>query len=100
MILVAFLFSYSLYWISPRTNTVDLVSIRIDLLSIWKSLHLIGQNSRAMAAIQPISKIVNKQTKIMSTSLKRMSDMGAKNGEDMFDVIEDDMDRYGLLTVN
>ena len=55
-----------------------------------------------MAAIQPISKIVNKQTKIMSTSIsmKRMSDMGAKNGEDMFDVIEYDMDRYGLLTVN
>ena len=53
-----------------------------------------------MAAIQPISKIVNKQTKILSTSLKRMSDMGAKNGEFMFDVIEDDMDRYGLLTVN
>ena len=53
-----------------------------------------------MAAIQPISKIVNKQTKIMSTSLKRMSDIGAKNDEDMFDVIEDDMDRYGLLTVN
>ena len=41
-----------------------------------------------MAAIQPISKIVNKQTKIMSTSLKRMSDMGTKNGKDMFDVIE------------
>ena len=41
----------------------------------------------------------NKQTKIMSTS-KRMSDMGAKNGEDMFDVLEDDMERYGLLTVN
>ena len=92
---------------------VDLVSIRMDLLSIWKSLHLIGQNSRAMsratlnelrektmAAIQPISKIVNKQTKIMSTSLKRMSDIGTKNGKDMFDVIEDDMDRYGLLTVN
>ena len=53
-----------------------------------------------MAAIQPISKIVNKQTKMMSLSLKRMSDMGAKNGEDMFDVTEDDMDRYGLLTVN
>ena len=29
-----------------------------------------------------------------------MSDMGTKNGADMFDVIEDDMDRYGLLTVN
>ena len=53
-----------------------------------------------MAAIQQISKIVNKQTKIMSTSFKRMSDTGDKNGEDMFDVIEDDMDRYGLLTVN
>ena len=53
-----------------------------------------------MAAIQPISKIVNKQTKIMSTYLKGMPDMGAKNGEDMFDVIEDDMNRYGLLTVN
>ena len=36
----------------------------------------------------------------MSTSLKRMSDIGAKNGEGMFDVIEDDMDQYGLLTVN
>ena len=32
--------------------------------------------------------------------MKRMSDIGAKNGEDMFDVKEDDMDRYGLLTVN
>ena len=74
---------------------------------------MIGQDSRArsraalnelrektMATIQPISKIVNKQTKIMSTSLKRMPVTGAKNGEDMFDVIEDDMDRYGLLTVN
>ena len=29
-----------------------------------------------------------------------MSDIGAKNGGDMFDVIEDDMDQYGLLTVN
>ena len=55
---------------------------------------------KTMAANQPISKIVNKQTKIMSTSLKRMSDMGAKNGEDMFDVSQDDMERYGLLTVN
>ena len=36
----------------------------------------------------------------MSTSLKRMSDMGAKNGEGMFDVIDDDMYRYRLLTVN
>ena len=36
-----------------------------------------------MAAIQPISKIVNKQTKIMLSSLKKMSDMGAKNGEDV-----------------
>ena len=36
-----------------------------------------------MAAIQPISKIVIKQTKIMSTSLKRMSDIGTKNGEDV-----------------
>ena len=43
---------------------------------------------------------MNKQTKIMATSLKRMSDIGAKNGEDMFDVIEGDMDQYGLLTVN
>ena len=41
-----------------------------------------------MAANQPISKIVNKQIKIMSTS-KRMSDMDAKNGENMFDVLED-----------
>ena len=54
-----------------------------------------------MAAIQPTSKIMSKQTKIMSTSLKRMSDIGAaKNGEDMFDVIEDDMGQFGLLTVN
>ena len=36
----------------------------------------------------------------MSRYLKIMSDIGAKNGEDIFDVIEDDMDRYGLLTVN
>ena len=36
----------------------------------------------------------------MSVSLKRISDMGAKNGEGMFDVLKDDMDRYGLLTVN
>ena len=28
----------------------------------------------------------------MSSSSKRMSGMGAKNGEDMFDVTEDDMD--------
>ena len=42
---------------------------------------------KTMAAIQPISKIVNKQTKIMSTSLKRLSDMGAKNGENMFYVM-------------
>ena len=46
-----------------------------------------------MAAIQPISKTVNKQTKIMSSSSKRMSDKGAKNGEDMFDATEDAMDR-------
>ena len=48
-----------------------------------------------MAAIQPISKIVNKQTKIIKecqTSALRMAKM--------FDVIEDDMDRYRLLTVN
>ena len=50
-----------------------------------------------MAVIQPIGKIVNKQ--IMSASLKRMSDMGAKNGEGMFDVLEDNMNQYGLLTV-
>ena len=43
------------------------------------------------------SEIVNKQAKIMSASLKRMSDMGAKNGEVM---LADDMGRYGLLTVN
>ena len=51
-----------------------------------------------MAAFQPISN--SEQTKKMSTSLKRMSDIGAKNGEDRFDVMEDDMDRYELLTVN
>ena len=42
------------------------------------------------------SEIVNKQAK----SLKRMSDMGAKNGEGMLEVLADDMGRYGLLTVN
>ena len=36
----------------------------------------------------------------MSASLKRMPDMGAKNGEDMREVLADDMGRYGLLTVN
>ena len=36
----------------------------------------------------------------MSASLKRMPDMGAKNGEDMLEVLADDMGRYGLLTVN
>ena len=35
----------------------------------------------------------------MSTALKRMSDMGAKNGEGMLEVIADDMERYGLLTL-
>ena len=43
---------------------------------------------------------MNKQTKIMSAHLKRMSDMGAKNGEGMLEVLADDMDRYGLLSVN
>ena len=43
---------------------------------------------------------MNKQTKIISASLKRMSDMGAKNGEGMLQVLADDIDRYGLLTVN
>ena len=92
---------------------VDLVSIWIDLLSIWKSLRLIGQNSRARsrAALNVLkqkqwrrfsrsTKIVNKQAKIMSASLKRVPDMGAKNGEDMLEVLADDMGRYGLLTVN
>ena len=46
------------------------------------------------------SKIVNKQAKIMSASLKRMSDMGAKNGKGMLEVLADDMGRHGLLTVN
>ena len=36
----------------------------------------------------------------MSASLKRMSDMGAKNGEGMLEVLADDMGRYGLLTIN
>ena len=92
---------------------VDLVSIWIDLLSIWKSLHLIGQNSRARssAALNVLkqkqwrrfrrsSEIVNKQAKIMSASLKRMSDMGPKNGKGMLEVLADDMGRYRLLTVN
>ena len=43
---------------------------------------------------------MNKQAKIMAASLKRMSDMGAKNGEGMLEVLADDMGRYGLLTVN
>ena len=43
---------------------------------------------------------MNKQAKIKSASLKRMSDMGAKNGEGMLEVLVDDMSRYGLLTVN
>ena len=41
---------------------------------------------------------MNNQTKIMSASLKRMSDMGSKNGEGMLEVLADDMDRYGLLS--
>ena len=41
---------------------------------------------------------MNKQAKIMSESLKRMSDMGAKNG--MLEVLADDMGRHELLTVN
>ena len=47
-----------------------------------------------MVAIQPIeyNKIVNKQAKIMSASLKRMSDTGAKNGLGMLEVLADDMD--------
>ena len=63
-----------------------------------KSLHLIGQNSRARSQKQwrrfsRSSEIVNKQAKIMSASLKRMSDMGAKNGEGMLEVLTDDMGR-------
>ena len=42
---------------------------------------------------------MNKQAKIMSASLKRMPDMGTKNDEGMLEVLADDMDRYGLLTV-
>ena len=74
---------------------------------------MIGQNSRARsrAALNMLkqkqwwrfrrsSEIVNKQAKIMSASLKRMSDMGAKNGERMLEVLADDMGRHGLLTVN
>ena len=38
------------------------------------------------------SEIVNKQANIISASLKRMSDMGAKNGEGMLEVLADDMD--------
>ena len=43
---------------------------------------------------------MNRQIKIMSAPLKRMADMGAKNGEGMVQVLADDMDRYGHLTVN
>ena len=32
VILVTFLFSYSLYWISPRPNTADLALIRLTSL--------------------------------------------------------------------
>ena len=39
---------------------------------------------------------MNKQAKIMSASLKRMPDMGAKNGEGMLEMLADVM----LLTVN
>ena len=42
-----------------------------------------------MAAIQPIE-----------TNKIKSSDMGAKNGDGMLEVLADDMDRYGLLTVN
>ena len=35
---------------------------------------------------------MNKQTKFMSASLKRMSDMGAKNDEGMLEGLADDMD--------
>ena len=34
----------------------------------------------------------------MSASLKRMSDRGAKNGEDMLEVLVDDLDRYERLS--
>ena len=49
MILVAFLFSYSLYWISPRPNTADLALIRLTsyLYGLTCYLYGIGQNSRA-----------------------------------------------------
>ena len=50
--------------------------------------------------ISQSSKLVNKQTKIMPISLKRMTDMGAKNCEGMLEVLAADMDRYGLLTVS
>ena len=72
-----------------------------------------GQNSRARSrAVLNVlkqkqwrrfsrsSEIVNQQAKIMSASLKRMSDMGAKNGEVMLEVLADEMGRYGHLTVN
>ena len=53
-----------------------------------------------MAAIQPISKI-NKTNKInVNIFEKNVRQRGAKNGEGMFDVIDDDMYRYRLLTVN
>ena len=56
--------------------------------------------TKTMRRFSRSSEIVNKQAKIMSASLKRMSDMGAKNGEGMLEVLADDMGRYGLLTVN
>ena len=61
------------------------VTRRVECVEKWR------QFSRS-------SEIVNKQAKIMSASLKRMSDMGAKNGEGMLEVLADDMGRYGLLT--
>ena len=34
----------------------------------------------------------------MSAALKRMSDRGAKSGEDMLEVLADDLSRYELLS--
>ena len=54
-----------------------------------------------MAVIQPIGKIVSKQTNHVSIFEKNVRHgRYIKNGEGMFGVLRDDMDRYGLLTVD
>ena len=42
VILVMFLFSYSLYWISPRPNTADLALIRLTSYLYGLTCYLYG----------------------------------------------------------